>query len=252
MADELFENSRLAGIYDPFDPDRSDLEAYEFLVDEFGARSVLDIGCGTGTFACRLAARGIKVIGIDPAEASLKVAQMKPWSDRVTWIHGNAVNLPPLTIDLVTMTANVAQVFLTDEEWKETLLALRAVLRPGGRLVFEMRNPRAQAWLKWNRESTYKRVDIPNYGIVEGWVDVTDVQHPFVSFRWTYIFESDGAVITSDSTLRFRSREEITDSLKDVEMPLDEVRDAPDRPRHEFVFIARRPFSSQGKDALAR
>ena len=241
MADELFENLRLAVIYDPFDPDRSDLEAYESMVDEFGARSVLDIGCGTGTFACRLAARGIEVIGLDPAEASLKVAQTKPWSDRVTWIHGNALKLPPLTIDLATMTANVAQVFLTDEEWKETLLAVRAVLRPGGRLVFETRNPKAQAWLKWNRENTYKRVDIPNCGAVEGWVDVTGVQNSFVSFRWTYIFESDGTVITSDSTLRFRSREEITNSLREVGMSLDEVREAPDRPGREFVFIARRP-----------
>ena len=241
MADELFENPRLAGIYDPFEPDRSDLEAYASIVDEFGARSVLDVGCGTGTFACRLAARGIEVIGLDPAEASLKVAQTKPWSDRVKWIHGTALNLPPVTVDLATMTANVAQVFLTDEEWKETLLAVRTVLRPGRRLVFEMRNPKAQAWLKWNRENTYKRVDIPNCGVVEGWVDVTSVQNSFVSFRCTYIFESDGAVITSDSTLRFRSREEITNSLRDVGMSLDEVREAPDRPGREFVFIARRP-----------
>jgi len=241
MADELFENPRLAAIYDPFDPDRTDLEAYESMVDEFGARSVLDIGCGTGTFACRLAARGIEVIGLDPAESSLQVAQTKPWSDRVTWIHGNAFNLPPLTIDLATMTGNVAQVFLTDEEWKETLLAVRAVLRPGGRLVFETRNPRAQAWLEWNRENTYKRIDIPNGGVVERWVDLTSVQNPFVSFRFAYLFKSDGAVITSDSTLRFRSREEITNSLRDGGMSLDEVRDAPDRPGREFVFIARRP-----------
>ena len=241
MADELFENTRLAAIYDLFDSDRSDLEAYESVVDEFGAHSVLDIGCGTGTFACLLAARGIEVIGLDPAEASLKVAQTKPWSDRVTWIHGNALHLPPLTIDLTTMTGNVAQVFLTDEEWKETLLAVRTALRPGGRLVFETRNPRAQAWLQWNRENTYKRVDIPNFGAVEGWIDVTDVQNSFVSFRVTYIFESDGAVIPSDSTLRFRSREEITNTLRDVGLLLDEVREAPDRPGREFVFIARRP-----------
>jgi SAM-dependent methyltransferase len=241
MADELFEDPRLAAIYDPFDSDRSDLDTYESMVDEFGARSVLDIGCGTGTFACRLAARGIEVFGLEPAEASLRVAQTKPWSDRVRWIHGNALNLSLLTVDLATMTANVAQVFLADEEWKETLLAVRAALRPGGRLVFETRKPEAQAWLKWNRDNTYDRVDIPNCGVVEGWVDDTDVQNSLVSFRWTYIFESDGAVITSDSTLRFRSREEITDSLRDVGLSLDEVREAPDRPGREFVFIARRP-----------
>ncbi|WP_243299962.1 class I SAM-dependent methyltransferase [Bacillus litorisediminis] len=241
MADEIFENPRLAEIYDPFDPDRSDLDAYESMVTEFGANTVLDIGCGTGTFACRLASRGIEVIGLDPAEASLNVAKTKKWSDRVRWIQGSAQDLPPLKVDLVTMTANVAQVFLNDEEWKEILLAIRDVLRPGGRLVFETRKPKSQAWLKWNRENTYKRIDIPNCGVVEGWVDVTDVQDSLVSFRWTYVFESDGSIITSDSTLRFRSLKEITESLMDVGLSVEDVREAPDRPGQEYVFIARRP-----------
>lgn len=139
------------------------------------------------------------------------------------------------------MTANVAQVFITDEEWEETLLAVRDVLRPGGRLVFETRKPEAQAWMNWNRESTYERVDIPYYGIVESWVDITDVQNSLVSFQSTYVFESDGATITSDSTLRFRSFEEIDNSLKDVGLSVEEVREAPDRLGREFVFIARRP-----------
>lgn len=241
MADEIFENPRLAAIYDPFNPIRVDLDAYESMVNEFSARSVLDIGCGTGIFACRLAARGIEVIGLEPAKASLKVAQTKTWSERVTWIHGTALDLPPLQVDFATMTANVAQVFLTDEEWKETLLAVRDVLRPGGRLVFETRKPESQAWMNWTRESTYERVNVPNHGVVHGWVDVTDAQNSLVSFRWTYVFESDGAIITSDSTLRFRNLEEISDSLKDVGLSVEEVREAPDRPGREFVFIARRP-----------
>ncbi len=166
MADDAYENPRLAAIYDLSDPDRSDLDAYTSMVQEFGARSVLDIGCGTGTLACRLAAQGIEVIGVDPAVASLKVAQTKPWADRVRWIHGTAQDLPAVTVDVVTMTANVAQVFLTDDEWQETLRAARAVLRPGGRLVFETRNPEAQAWLTWNRENTYHRTDFPKVGVV--------------------------------------------------------------------------------------
>jgi len=239
MADDIFENPRLAAIYDPFDPDRSDLDAYESMVIEFGPRSVLVVGCGTGTFACRLASKGIEVIGLEPARASLKVAQTKPWSERVRWIHGTAVELPPLKVDLVTMTANVAQVFVTDDEWKGTLLAVRNVLRPDGRLVFETRKPESQAWVNWNRESTYERVDVPNQGVVQGWLDVTNIQNSLVSFRWSYVFESDGAIITSDSTLRFRSFEEIFDSLKDVGLSVEEVREAPDRPGREFVFIAR-------------
>jgi hypothetical protein len=44
MVDALFAERRLAEVYDPLDPDRSDLDAYAAMVDEFGARSVLDIG----------------------------------------------------------------------------------------------------------------------------------------------------------------------------------------------------------------
>jgi hypothetical protein len=39
------------------------------------------------------------------------------------------------------------------------------------------------------------------------------VRLPFVSFRYTYSFLADGAVIISDSTLRFRARDEVESSL---------------------------------------
>ena len=56
MPDAIFEDPRLAAVYDPLDPDRSDLDVYVAIAQELGARSVLDVGCGTGTFACLLAA----------------------------------------------------------------------------------------------------------------------------------------------------------------------------------------------------
>ncbi|GIH61337.1 hypothetical protein Msi02_21540 [Microbispora siamensis] len=44
-------------------------------------------------------------------------------------------------------------------------------------------------------------------------LEVTDVSPPLVSFRYTYTFLADGAVVTSDSTLRFRKRDEVETSL---------------------------------------
>jgi 2-polyprenyl-3-methyl-5-hydroxy-6-metoxy-1,4-benzoquinol methylase len=38
---------------------------------------VLDVGCGTGCLAVLLAERGLSVVGLDPAEASLEVAASK-------------------------------------------------------------------------------------------------------------------------------------------------------------------------------
>jgi hypothetical protein len=74
--------------------------------------------------------------------------------------------------------------------------------------------------------------------IVSSGCEVTDVSEELVSFRWTYVFESDGEVIKSDSTLRFREREAIESSLRRSGYVVREIRDAPDRPKKEFVFIA--------------
>ena len=240
MVDAIFAERRLAELYDPLDPDRGDLDVYAAMAAELGARSVLDIGCGTGTFACLLARRGLTVTAIDPAEASLEIARAKLGADRVRWVHGDATDLPPLRVDLVTMTANVAQVFLTDVEWAATLLAAHAALRPGGRLVFETRDPAAKAWLEWTRERTYQRTVLPGVGAVQTWEDLLKVSGELVSFRSTNVFESDGAVLTSDSTLRFRPRDELAASLAAAGYVVDEVRQAPDRPGRELVFVARR------------
>jgi ubiquinone/menaquinone biosynthesis C-methylase UbiE len=241
VADALFDHPRLAQIYDALDPDRSDLDLYAALVVKFDARSVLDVGCGTGTFACLLAARGVEVVAVDPAAASLDVARTKPDAHLVRWLLGDATTLPALQVDLATMTANVAQVFLTDTEWASTLAGISRALRPGGRLAFESRDPQRQAWREWDRDHSYRRTVIPDVGPVETWSDVTEVAGSLVSFRSTFVFSSDGVELTSESTLRFRSREEIVDSVLAAGMTVDEVRDAPDRPGRELVVIARRP-----------
>lgn len=238
MPDAVFDHPRLAGVYDPLDGDRRDLHAYLALVDEFDARSVVDIGCGTGTFACLLVERGVDVVGIDPAGASLDVARRKDGGKRVRWLSGTATDLPPLHADLVTMTGDVAQVFLTDEDWLATLRAARSVLRPDGHLVFEVRDPAREAWTEWTREHSYRRVELRGVGPLETWVELTDVTLPYVSFEATFVFEVDGATLTSASSLRFRSHDEIVASLGTGGLDLVETREAPDRPGCEFVFLA--------------
>ncbi|MFE4965921.1 class I SAM-dependent methyltransferase [Streptomyces sp. NPDC056660] len=241
MTDECFGHPRLAAIYDPLDPDRRDLDAYVRMAEEFGARQVLDIGCGTGVFALLLADRGVEVVGVDPAVASVDVARGKPGSERVRWICGDATTLPPLRVDLVTMTANVAQAIVDPQTWRKTLRGAYEALRPGGHLVFETRDPAGRAWEEWNRAASYTVTQIPDVGAVESWVRLTEVSEPLVTFRWTYVFGADGQVLTSDSTLRFRGRQEVEAELTAQGYVVEDVRDAPDRPGREFVFVARRP-----------
>ncbi|WP_105975750.1 class I SAM-dependent methyltransferase [Streptomyces geranii] len=241
MPDECFRHPRLAAIYDPLDPDRGDLDAYVAIAAELEARRVLDIGCGTGVFALLLARRGIEVVGVDPALASLDVARAKSGAERVRWVHGDATALPALQVDLATMTANAAQEIVDPSDWQRSLRGAYDALRPGGYLVFESRDPAKRAWERWTRGDSYRVTEIPGVGAVESWVEVTGVDGPLVSFRWTFVFAEDGDVLTSDSTLRFRERAEVEAELVVCGYDVRDVRGAPDRPGLEFVFLAQRP-----------
>jgi SAM-dependent methyltransferase len=244
VPDRIFADPRLARMYDPLDPDRSDLDAYLALVDELGASSVLDVGCGTGTFACLLAQRDVDVVGVDPAEASLDVARTKPGADRVRWLIGDATTLPALRVDLATMTGNVAQVLLGDDDLRSTLVGIRRALAPGGHVAFEVRDPARQAWRSWTRERSWARTVVPHEGPVESWVEVTSVDLPFVSFRSMRRIEATGEVLTSDSTLRFRDRTEVERAIDGAGLDVVDVRDAPDRPGLEHVFLCAVPDRS--------
>ncbi len=116
VAEPDLEKRSLARLYDALYPDRSDLDACAEMVCEFGARSVLDVGCGTGAFAYLLAGRGLSVTAVDPDAASLEVARAKPGADGVHWVHGRAADVPALRVDVATMTANVLQEIVTDSD----------------------------------------------------------------------------------------------------------------------------------------
>ncbi|TYC96314.1 class I SAM-dependent methyltransferase [Arthrobacter echini] len=245
MPDAIFGHPRVARVYDPLDPDRSDLDTYMDLVDEFEATAVLDVGCGTGTFGSRLAMeRGLRVLGVDPAGASVAVARTKAGADQVMWLVGIAVDVAADAsnlgqYDLATMTANVAQVFVDDDGWLANLRAIRTCLRPGGHLAFESRVPSDRAWERWTKELTHQVVDVEGEGPVEDWVQVTRVDGELVTFESPTIFLADGERIDSTSTLRFRTREALERSLLTAGFSGTEVRDLPYAPGRGWLVIAR-------------
>jgi SAM-dependent methyltransferase len=236
VPDSLYDDPRLAALYDVFDDDRTDLDLYAGIAVEVGARRVLDLGCGTGTLAVRLAASGLEVLGVDPAHASLEVARAKAGAGRVTWHRGDATALPDWPADLVTMTGNAAQAVL-DDAWPATLAGVRRALRAGGLFAFESRVPARRAWEGWTPERTRLRRQVGGLGTVETWAALTEVAGPLVSFRHTYLFP-DGTELTSDSTLRFRSLAELRADLAAAGLTVADVRDAPDRPGLEHVVLA--------------
>jgi SAM-dependent methyltransferase len=239
VPDPLFADPRLAWLYDQFEDQRDDLDHYIAIARELDARTVLDVGCGTGCLALRLADEGLEVTGVDPAMASLDVARTKPGAERVRWVHGTASDAPVLGADLALMTGNVAQVFLDDQTWAAALRDISQAMRTGGHLVFETRRPAYRAWEEWGTHPAKETVSTP-VGLVTRRFTITEIDLPLVSFRYSYNLP-DGAHLTSDSTIRFRTRDEIEASLAHADFATLEVRQAPDRPDREYVFIAGKP-----------
>lgn len=236
--DAIYAEPRLAACYDTFDGERDDLDHYGAILTELGAHSVIDVGCGTGALAVRLAADGLAVTGVDPALASLEVARGKPGAEQVRWIHGTATELPALGADAAVMTGNVAQVFVSDEAWAETLRGIRAALRDGGALVFESRRPERRAWEEWQQDTAESLHEVPGLGLVRSRPTRFEVALPLVTFADEFTFE-DGSTLISTSTLRWRSEAELRSTLAAAGFRVQEIRDAPDRPGREFVVIAR-------------
>ena len=115
-------------------------------------------------------------------------------------------------------------------DWRNAESLLPESIRPARPL-----RSRFRVWEEWRKEP--RAIRQTSAGSVEYSVEVLDVALPLVSFRQTYRFLADGAVLTSDSTLRFCERREIEEDLASVGFDVIDVRDAPDRPGREFVFI---------------
>lgn len=234
--DAEFADPRQAALYDLLDHDRRDLEAYVAIAQDVGASRVVDLGCGTGCLALLLADNGMHVMGIDPAAASIDVGRNKTGAERVTWVVGDATALDPGTrADLVVMTGNVAQVFVSDEDWHSTLAAIAGALRAGGWLVFETRRPEARAWDAWDLAPT--DVTLPDGRRARVSRSVINVDLPLVTFEGTTVVGDEA--LHSRSTLRFREHGEVATGLREHGFSLVEVRQAADRPGKEFVFLAR-------------
>jgi SAM-dependent methyltransferase len=220
--DQHYVDPRLVELYDIENTRGADTDFYVRLAAELDARTILDLGCGTGLLTRELAVDGRLVVGVDPALAMLACARRQPGAERVQWVEGDSSALGTPEADLVIMTGNVAQVFLDDSEWAATLRAIHAALREGGHLAFESRNPEERAWERWNREATYERIASP-HGPMECWLELVSVGNGLVRFEGHNIFTATGEVVVASSELRFRSLAELTDSVINSGFTVEQV-----------------------------
>jgi SAM-dependent methyltransferase len=148
-ADEGFFGKRVAAVYDEhsavvFDPAVVD-PAVETLAELAAGGAALEFAIGTGRIALPLAARGIKVAGIDSSEAMLARLTAKPGAEDIEVVAGDmAATRVDGDFSLVYLVFNT--IFnLTSQDGQVACFENAAAHLPsGGRFVIEARVPELQ------------------------------------------------------------------------------------------------------------
>lgn len=107
-------------------------------------RTVLDLGCGTGTIACLLAERGYEVLAADASVEMLTQAAAK----------AEGLDHPPLffqqamprlrlarPVDAVVSTLDSLNYLTAERDLRETFRHVRRALKPGGLFLFDVNTP---------------------------------------------------------------------------------------------------------------
>jgi SAM-dependent methyltransferase len=116
-----------------------------FVLDHCPRGRALDVGCGTGTLAARLAAAGYEAVGVDPSAGMLEV--LKRRRNGVRAVQGSGVALPfeEDSFDLV-LSVGVLHHVASPRDVRRTLSEMVRVAKPSGRVLVWDHNPRNPYW----------------------------------------------------------------------------------------------------------
>jgi SAM-dependent methyltransferase len=136
----------IAGLYDPWSA--SVVEDVGFYLEE-ARRSggpVVELGVGTGRIAVPIAADGIRVVGVDASRAMLEVCARRAALAGVELdLRVGDLRDPPVSgrAPLVICPFRSLLHMQSDDDRRAALAAVRGLLPPGGRFVFDVFTPSA-------------------------------------------------------------------------------------------------------------
>lgn len=219
--DRLYNDPDLAQFYDIENGWAEDLDYCRALAA--GRSSVLDLGCGTGVFASSVAEQeGCTVVGVDPAAAMLDIAAGRPGGERVRWVQGDARTIRlDRRFDLVVLTGHAFQVFLTDHDRAAVLRTIAHHLAPGGRFIFDSRNPAFGQWRAWTPANSKRHVEHPTLGRVLAWNDASFDPVTAVVTYGTFYKQADDRLHSSQSKIAFASQERIASLIGEAGLAVE-------------------------------
>jgi len=148
-AGEGYFGQRVAAHYDGHSASMFDPAVVEPAVDRLaelaGDGRALEFAIGTGRIALPLAARGVRVVGIDNSEAMLARLREKPGAERIEATAGDmAATRVEGAFSLVYLVFNTIFNLTTQDGQVACFENAAAHLAPGGRFVVEARVPELQ------------------------------------------------------------------------------------------------------------
>jgi SAM-dependent methyltransferase len=155
-----------------------DLCFWESVVREVAPRRMLELACGTGRLTLPLARLGIaeELVGIDSSAPFLErlrerlADEPEPVREVVRVLEGD-MRAPAVdgTFDLVAVPFNSLAYLIAREDRLACLRSAHALLAPGGRLAFDLIQPRYDFIAEALQPSPPVRVDVdhaaPEYGV---------------------------------------------------------------------------------------
>jgi len=204
-------------------PVQGDTDFYQRLASETGG-PILEVGCGTGRVAAALAVDGHEVVGVDLSGPMLRLAEQRREAlsaDAAARLSFHRADMRTLDLGrdfaLIVTPARVFQFMLTSAAQREALAALRTHLRPNGRLVLDLFDPRLDLVVP-SAELTTRGGELvhPTTGNRVTW-DVTgrrpDPARQLIVEDWTFReIETSGEVLRTaieQLTLRWSLRSEM-------------------------------------------
>lgn len=205
-------------VYDQVNGWGKDDEFFLELLKKSNVKTIADLGCGTGRLTTHFAQAGYQITAIDPNEEAIEYARNKACPGEVMWIVGDSTNLQSNAFEAIVMTANVAQVFLTEDSWINVVNDVYRALKPGGHFIFDTRNPLAKVWEQWEKDMTPDHaIDLVNGEPLEIWTQYEGfVDDVFTFFEMVKKARTGEVIIHEKMQLKFRTQETIYQSLKNA------------------------------------
>ncbi|MDQ0205831.1 class I SAM-dependent methyltransferase [Alkalicoccobacillus murimartini] len=205
-------------VYDQVNKWGKDDDFFIEILKKTNRGTLADLGCGTGRLTTHFAKLGFEVTAVDPNVEAIDQAKKKQYADKVKWVIGDSSNLETNAYDVVIMTANVAQVFLTDKSWQQMISDTYRALKPGGHFIFDTRNPLAKVWEEWEQDDT---PDLAIHPVTGDHLEIHTEYEGFTGDVFTFFeivkhVETDEVLIHQKLALRFRTLEELYESLNQI------------------------------------